>query len=73
MKITNVINWVLKIIGFGIGFLGILFIIGSPGSYEQGRITLTQLLSQELEGLLFVCSAFGVYVIREIFKYKFMN
>jgi hypothetical protein len=73
MKLVNIINWTLKIIGFAIGFAGGLLVIGSPGALDQGTISILQFIGQELGGILLIGVAFGIYVIREIFKYEFVR
>ena len=69
MKNETVLKNFIKGFGYVIGFVGVLFAIGSVGAHEWNTITTFQLIVQEFIALIVIYLGFIVYNIGKYFNY----
>lgn len=73
MKLRKSISRVLKMIGYILGSVGVFFALGSVGAFENGNITGLQFFNQMIISGFFILATFVIYILREYFKYKYID
>ena len=73
MEIKELIYKTLKVIGYVLGFIGIVKLFGAAGAYEWDYITTGEFVYHEFISLILICSSYIVYIIRMNFKYRYMR
>lgn len=73
MEVKKAIYSLLKMIGYVLGFIGVIKLIGAVGALECDYITLGEFVYHEFIALTLVCTSYIVYIIRANFKYRFLR
>ena len=66
MKIEAVTYYVLKVIGYIAGFIGVFCILGFVGGLERDTITIAQFWLYEFYAFCLIGLSFAVYYLREL-------
>lgn len=69
MKLVKTVNFILKALGYILGFGGAIALLGFIGGLDHGQITFGQFFLYALLSCLAMLLAFIVYIIKANFNY----
>lgn len=73
IEVKKAIYSLLKIIGYVLGFIGVIKLIGAVGALEWDFITIGDFIYHEFIAWTLLFSSYVVYIIRMNFKYRCMR
>lgn len=73
MKIEAVIYYVLKVLGYICGFVGVFGVLGFVGSLECDRITIAQCIVYEIHAFCLIGASYLLYYIRVLIEEDFTD
>ena len=73
MKTRNIINVILTIALYGMGFFAAFLLIGSVGALECDNVSVRQFWIQILHSFVFFGITYIISIIRSYFRHFYMN
>ena len=73
MEIKELIYKTLRLIGYVLGFIGIVKLFGAAGAYEWDYITTGEFVYHEFISMVLILTCYIVYIIRENFRIRYMR